>query len=692
MCIWLIWGWIDVEARRVLTSRLFLFVLAGLVILNCFFFLYQQSRESAVDASVYHSTLDTLSQGSWEDALAWCVQYQQDAQVTMAKGEWDYDGDEEKLRLAAIQLQSQYEHLLGYEGYLDKIDSNAKLLQTVSLFSNPDTVAYQNTVKTAQDFQSMRGKTVTAGHDLAVTSFFSDKWTDYSILIVICVICGLFMLQRREGLWSMIHAASGGRWRLAVKRVGILLAGSWIGAFVLIGARILLCGATYHGLGEWGRTLQSIPMFQNVPTPMTVGQFWLLYIGVKAMGAFWFGLVLWTMLSAISNIGLAIFASSVVIGVEFACTAIPSSSIYAMWRYVNIFSYVDFSTVFTRYLNLSVFNTLISGSDLVLAMLLPLCLVFAGLIVFIEEKKRPVAAMNPLLRLMDKVRRVADPLLAGGGEGRKLLIKRRGIFLLILVVLLAQGMEAPPREYVLWDPYVRFYQEQYAGPITEEKLELMRNNLEICSDPNNRAGLTIVLEDAMAAPEGAWIVPEAPYGAIWSNNNKNYHRTTALTVMLLLVLLVAPIASQERQNDMTVLLRSTSGGRKRLMLRKQLLLLGLATFIWALIYGTELYRTVEEYGAFTCLGAPAFSLSMVSKLSIPIGWLIGLYYFWKLVVMLALGEVCFFLSSRCTKNRNAILLCIGVLLIPAALAAIGSTIGETLSFLLPLGGVEIFFY
>ena len=159
--------------------------------------------------------------------------------------------------------------------------------------------------------------------------------------------------------------------------------------------------------------------------------------------------------------------------------------------------------------------------------------------------------------------------------------------------------------------------------------------------------------------------------------------------MLVLVLVLSPIASQERQNEMTVLLRSTSGGRKRLMLRKQILLVLIAAVVWAMVYGMELYRTIEEYGAFACLNAPAYSLELFQS-GIPLGWVIGLYYAAKLAVMVIIGETCYFLSSRCTKNRDAMLLCTGVLLIPAALAAIGSVIGEYLSFLILLDGVELF--
>lgn len=679
------------EAKRILGSRLFIAVLAGLVVLSCFFYLYQRTdtwEDPLVDGEVYHAQIEKLKEMRWEDAHAWCVQYQEEAEAARIEGTWDYDSEAEEIRIAAAQLQGQYEHLMGYKPYLDRVQSHAKLLQSVSLFADPNSIGYKNTVKTANDFAKMQSVEVTAGHDLAVTEFFTDKWTDYSIIIVICVVCGLFLSERKEGLWPMIHAASGGRWKMALRRTGLLFVGAWIGSLALIGSRILLCGIEYHGLGEWGRTLQSIPMFSNVPIPMTIGQFWLFYISIKAIGAFWIGLVLWSILSSISNLGLALCATGLVVGAEFACTAIPSSSMFAALRYVNLFSFVDFNSVFTRYLNLTVFGNLISGSDLVLAMLPFLCIAFIALNVAITQRKRPVAPQNRLLRWFDGISKKLNPIFAGGGESRKLLIKRRGILLLILLAVLVHKMEAPPRAYVAWDPFIQFYEQRFAGPITEEKLEQMEIALENTGDEYNKKGLTIVLEAAKEAPEGAWIVPTAPYDAIWSDNEENYHRNTALLAMLILVLVLSPIASQERQNEMTVLLRSTSGGRKQLMMRKQILLVSIAAAVWAMVYGMELFRTIEEYGGFACLSAPAYSLPLFES-GIPLWLAIGLYYVAKLAVLVIIGEVCFLLSSRCTKNRDAMLLCTGVLLIPAAMAAIGSEIGEYVSFLLPLDCIEL---
>lgn len=682
------------ESRRVFSSRLFLAVLAGLVVLNAFFFLYARPAgdvDQMQYGQEYHQMVDGLSGLSSEEVLAWCQEREQAEQALVASGEWVYDPDRARENQIAAELKAQHEYLLEYEDYLDNIQRQAKLLQSVSLFGDPSTVAYQNTVKTAEDFKALEGIRVTAGHDRAVTSFFDDSWTDYSIVIVIAIVCGLFVAERKDGLWPMIYASSGGRGRLAVRRVGILLTASWIATVILVGMRILLCGWVYHGLGEWDRMLQSIPMFYNVPTPMTVGQFWMMYIAVKAFGVFWVGLVLWAILSAISNLALALGASGLVLGIEFACTAIPSSSMFAAARYVNVFSFIDFKSVFTRYLNITVFGELMAGCDLVLLLLPVLCTVFCGLVVLIACRKRPVAAMNRLLRWFDSVVKKLDPVFAGGGEIRKLLIRRRGSLMLVLLLLVVSKMEVAPRAYVAWDPFIQHYQQKFAGPITQEKLDLMQAVLDDGLDPYNAKGLSLVLEDAKEAPDGAWIVHSASYEAIWSDNEGGHQRQLALIALMFLALILAPIASQERQNDMKVLLESTSGGRERLRGKKILLMVGLSVIVWGLVYGSELVLIAKEYGGFTGLGAPACSLALFreSGWSIPLWALVTAFYLWRLVVLVGAAVICYHLSSQCQKNRDAMLLCTGVIVIPAALATIGSAVGEWTSLLLPLGGAEI---
>ena len=69
--------------------------------------------------------------------------------------------------------------------------------------------------------------------------------------------------------------------------------------------------------------------------------------------------------------------------------------------------------------------------------------------------------------------------------------------------------------------------------------------------------------------------------------------------------------------------------------------------------------------------------------------MIMIFYGAKLVILLIVGEISFILSSMCSKNRNATLVCCVVLVIPSALAVLGSKVGELTSFIVPLDGVEM---
>lgn len=164
------------ESRRVFSSRLFLAVLAGLLVLNAFFFLYARpdgQADQQIYGADYHRIYQSHEGLTLEEAVQWCRDYEQAEQDRLLAGEWVYDGDKEREKGIVAELKGQYEYLLGYDDYLGNIQKQAKLLQTVSLFGDPDSISYKNTVKTSEDFAALDGIQVTAGHDRAVTSFLT---------------------------------------------------------------------------------------------------------------------------------------------------------------------------------------------------------------------------------------------------------------------------------------------------------------------------------------------------------------------------------------------------------------------------------------------------------------------------------------------------------------------------------------
>lgn len=684
------------ECKRILLGKPFLLLLAALLLISTYFFVYQNTllgTDLRYEGNVYDELLTEYADLSFEEGLALCIEYQDNASMQLWEGTWD-DSIENHIHYNLMkQLQAQYDHLAGYEKYLADIQKNAKRLQSVSLFSDPDSFSYKNTVKTAEDFAGLSAETVTMGHDLAVTKVFDDNWTEIISLIPIFLVCGLFLLERRKGLHALVHATPAGRGRLAAKRIAVLLAASAVTVLVLYGTKILLYGCLYHGLGEWGRTLQSIPMFYNVPYPMTVGTFWIWYLTVKTFGLFFFGLILWLIQALIPNIAAAIGVFGIVVGAEFACTAILSNSFFAFLRYVNLFNYIDYLPVFSKYLNLNVFGRTVTGNALSCFLLPILCCVFALLVLLFSQKKHPIKGKKRSFRRLERFKAKVNDLFSGGGlfakELKKLLIYRRGIIVLIVLLALLTQLGVPLREETPWDMYLQYYREKYTGPITEDTLSSLQEELDAAVESERVSALRQILSEANSAPEGSWIVPSEPYEALFKP--QQYHYTVALIAILFLLLLVSPIASQERQAEAVVLLNSTPAGRRKLWLTKHALIFVCAFAVWLTVYGSELYRLTDYYGSLTCFKAPLTSIVMVSLYdgSITIGQTLLLIYALRLAVLLVVAEICFVLSSLCKKNSNAIILNCSVLVIPAAITVVGSFVGSKLSVLMHLTVIDL---
>ncbi|MDE6724109.1 MAG: hypothetical protein K2J79_00740, partial [Ruminiclostridium sp.] len=148
------------EFKRILLGKPFLLFLLALLVINTWFFVYQ-SKGYGDDfrqyGNIYHETVEEYSSLSWEEGLDKSLQFQDNVLQQLIDEVWS-NSTEDNFRLIAVEeMEKQYTYLLGYSDYLKKVQDNAKNLQSVSLFSKPGTFAYENTVKTAKDFEAMEG-------------------------------------------------------------------------------------------------------------------------------------------------------------------------------------------------------------------------------------------------------------------------------------------------------------------------------------------------------------------------------------------------------------------------------------------------------------------------------------------------------------------------------------------------------
>jgi len=603
------------------------------------------------------------------------------------------------LRQSALQvIREQLDYLTAYPGYLDTVHSNASQMAGLKIFSESYSFSQRNIARTDEVFPDSGEIHLSLDRDVALSRFIEDALPSYSLFVWMLAVVFQLLQERKTGLWSLIHGGGHGRVRLGLRRVFLLLAAALIGTVVILGSALLTVSALYGGLGDLGRSVQSCQLFQAFPEQLPVGVFLLLYAGVKVLGIWLVGLILWALLQAAGHLPLALAGAAVFLTVEFALFSfLPDSYTLAVLRYVNVFALIDTAPVLLTYLNLNLFGWPVRGSRLTLGLMPALAAFFGAVCVLLQAKKKPVAKQNRLIALMLRCQapfsRMSSRLGLLGLELRKVLWSQKGLVILAALLLwLGRGMSTPPADIELYDTALASVAADYEGPVTEETLSAIDRGLEelrgwadstlVNQQTAALEALREIAEASLAAGDGRWLMNPAPYLAIMNQNQNNNQRINALVSMLAVLLLTAGIFPFEPQQQMLALLQASPRGRRQLWRCKTGLALGLAGMVWLLTTLRTLWLTVERYGSLTTLGAPLRSLEYFWDAPAPlnVGMGLALYFLLRLAAMLAFTCVVLGLSCVGKTVNQSILLCCTVLLLPVCLEIMGFPFIGQLSF------------
>lgn len=188
--------------------------------------------------------------------------------------------------IAVTKLLVQLEYLNGYGDWLNTIQKNKDNMLTFSIFNDPNSFSGRNVIKTAEEFEKLHGADLSLGADGAVNSLMSFKLTDYFLLIALLMICLSFLDERKAGLWNVIHAAPGGRLRLAMNRTIILSGASIVFVLLLYGTNLAIGFLTYGGFDDLGRAVQSVETLGKFPMLCSIGEFLIFYCLFRIATAF----------------------------------------------------------------------------------------------------------------------------------------------------------------------------------------------------------------------------------------------------------------------------------------------------------------------------------------------------------------------------------------------------------------------
>lgn len=609
------------------------------------------------------------------------------------------------------KLLAELETVAAYPDFLASVLEKADKLSDLSVFRDTrDPYSLENLALTRRIYAGLEALdiridyTPQKGIYTALDYVYTDLFLLAAMLLLASAVC---RSERDSGLLSLIRTTPAGRLHTALAKISAYALSLLAVLLLLYGVNLWYCGAVY-GLGDLGRTVQSIPLLMRCPLPVTAGQYLALFLLAKWAAAFVMGL--WVLLAAlVCRHSLAGWLTALALpAAQFGIRQlIPAASRFNLLKYANLYSLLRTNELLGNYRSLYWFGHPAPLPVVEILAALFFALIFGGglLFAFCRAQLLPVAAHGPRDFGRFHKTRPTTLLLT---ESRKLLLTC-GAAAVSLLFLFWQSYTAagqlylPPEEL-----YYKGYMEQLAGPVTQQKLDWLRRQQEPFAPyletlrqfaarqidehtyytrmfqyrglqlqyPVYQKVVYTVWGHVKETP-GAQFVYDTGYQTLFGLTDAGAaDQTEALLTSLACALCFAGLCALERQHGMLTLLRTTPGGQSRTALAKLLAAEMLAGVLGAASGAGRCRTVLQAYGLHTLLApacsVPAFSAvpSFITLCDLLALWLLG-----RILASCLMAAFCLWLGHRLGSPLaawfgSAALLCMPLLLSFAGMDAL----------------------
>lgn len=548
---------------------------------------------------------------------------------------------------AGSSFYQQAEYILGFPDYLAGIQKRAAQMGTVSIFANAD----PGIKKTAKDYTRLEGIELTIGHDNPLTSVMSFTTSDWLLAGYILVVVLSFLAERRRGLWNVVCASPRGRVTLALWRLISLLLSALAGGILFTGAEVLCAYYAYGGIHEMGRLVQSVSIFQTLTIPMTIGQFWLFYAGLRVLGAFVLGMVFWLFFQLISDRRLATICVAVFAGAQWMLhSLLPEGKLL---KAVNLFTYLSPRELVLNYTNLVEFGSQVG--HLAAALVAALVIGVLGIVVVFlcAKNRKPTGGYGWIARLLDRWQRLISPtgyhVSQFFHETHKLLIVGRGLLVLLIALVLVYNTAERPFLNDNWvSTELEAFFRQSQGPLDDGREDYIATQQQKLSDQqaavadiraryeageisaSTYEGEMMFYSDldkklmafeeykaeiqALQQLENSYVMPHWVYSELLGVSGDTVRSLQFLCVLAVLLIGILYTAA-EAQTGMTRSRRATPKGRSWALLARHGAGWLVAAVITVSAFALQFFLLRKSYGSLPFLEAPVNSLIYFREVS-----------------------------------------------------------------------------
>lgn len=575
------------EFKKVWTSKIFIIMFAGLLLINNFMYVSSQREDRRHNIREYISLIEKYKDSDLNEAENILSE-----RLSLENSENAY-------------VYSQIEYINGYREWIDDIENKKDSISKFSIFADKESFSNKNIKKTAKDFRKNKDIKLRLGNDFTITSYVQYNGADIWIIVLLMLAAVIIFYEEYEkNMTSVIRCTKYGRKKLQIQKIKVMLTMSLVLSAIFYADNVIMSLIIY-GETDWSRSIQSIEEFGKCTYMISVGQYVILLTIIKVITM----AILSAFISSIFVNAKNIIKIIAIVVVLFGAGACMYNGIsVGIWagplKIMNIYSVVKINDILGGYENVAFLNTPVNSKVIYVSMLL--ILITASGIILMTSFNKYEKKSNILRGLTDRILRTVDTVSVPFNgiiyELYKTQIKTGMWILIVLAIAAGISMIDTGRLHLATDDYnYHIYAMNYAGRIDRESVNTMDDLLDTTYDESSvkaikevrkQMAYTVSLCNSKGIKE-AYLTDYTAIKYLFKNNNSDYKRAAIITAIIIIISVY--ITGMENRYGMYNVINDTKRGWRYINRNKYIIMFAITVFVTAILYIPSVVTVVVKY-------------------------------------------------------------------------------------------------
>lgn len=680
-------GILRYELKKLLSYKSFLFIIAAALVMSIVTTLVDIISRPA-SSYEYRQIYSEIASMSAEEAEVYIAN-----QVDIAfSGEGGFSPD------AICSVRDRYVQIKGYGEFLDSIKERSRSITGISIFTDEDSFAYKNALKTESVYDNVKIKSllfeVSEGVEIALFNDISDILLMFTIFAAAVFV---FTKDKEIGILNLLHSYCKGRESLCINKLVVLLIFSASANLIFMVANLVIGELTY-GLGTLTRPIQSVNGFFECSFNLSLWQYLLITFVYKSLGSFLWG-VLFAFICSLSGNNAQIYGISVIIAVVEVLLygKIPTLSNYGLLHDFNFVSFIKPDNIFSTYRNINLFDepfNVLIVIPVVWGILLSL-LIFTVVRVFAGEKNREYKKISLNIKRKSPKNKVHSKIYYA--FHKSLALQKTGYFAVVWIVAVVIFHLSFTKPASVTDYYYKAYTNDNSGAVTAHTDEVIHaddeyfaglheellsydttidRKQEIQGELQRESAFTVFksrCEEIRDSKYKTEIFYDSGYKRAFNVNGNTESLQMALLIMIFCALAISPLISFDNAGGLTNVIYSTASGKRSYLKHSILVTVTLSIFASAAVMLPYFFNILSKYG-MQGISLPVQSLEHFADFALPVNvWQYALGLFVVRTLIFIFCSLAMLLISKQSKSRfSATLINVTVFVMPVLILMIGS--------------------